>query len=195
MQCCQCGKPAMFLVGPDESPLCLDCNLKYQQLMQTHLDMLIRQLNSVRDEIDAKIGFHVTAPRIPERQSLNVTGGITLNNIKVDNSTIGVLNTGSIETVDVAIGALKGVNEDDIASAIKDLTQAVIENSTIQADTKDDMLELISVLAVEATAPKEKRRAKAMRPLLTRLNEIVGTVAGLIVIWEKVGPIITQAFQ
>jgi len=185
----------MFLLGPENYPLCLDCNLKYQQIVQTNFNMNVRLLNSVRDEIDAKIGFPVTAPRIPEMQTLNVTGGITLNNISVNNSNIGVLNTGSIETVDYAIGALQGANENSIASSIKELTQAVIESSTMQATIKDDILELISILAVEATAPKERRRSKAMRPLLTRLSELVSTAAGLIVIWDKVGPIITQAFQ
>ena len=118
MKCYQCGKPAMFKVGKEEVPLCLDCNLKLTQMSQMQLEANERMINFLSDQMDYSIGLPVSGPRFPPRKSIHV-GGINLNNIKVDNSTIGVLNTGNIESVDVSVTSLQQSGNSQLANAIK----------------------------------------------------------------------------
>ena len=102
MKCYQCSNPAMFLVGDKKVPLCLECNLKLVQMTQIQNDMLERTINYMSDHVDYTVGLPSSGPRYPERKTVNV-GGVTLHNISVNNSTVGVINSGSIGTIDTAL--------------------------------------------------------------------------------------------
>ena len=123
MKCHQCDKPAMYMVGNDKIPLCLDCNLKHTQISQMQFDNQAQMLNYLSDEIDDSLGLAPSGPRFPPRKTIHV-GGINLHNLKVDNSTIGVLNTGNIESVDVSVTSLQQSGNVQLADAIKELTIA-----------------------------------------------------------------------
>lgn len=123
MKCHQCSKPAMHLVGSGNAqvPLCLDCNLKHVQLITMQNDMLERQMNYLTDYMDMVVGLPGLSPKFPERKNVTI-GGITLNNIKIDRSTVGVVNTGSIETVDSAVTVLKQSGDPQLAAAFLELS-------------------------------------------------------------------------
>ena len=196
MKCHQCEKPAMFLVGEEGSrvPLCLDCNLKLVQTVAAQNDMLVEQMNYLTDAREATSGLSGILPRIPRRNVVQI-GDITLNNIKVDRSVIGVLNTGTIQTVDSAVTALRGSGEEALGSAITELSQAILSTPDVPDDVKTQMLEILSFLSTEATAPKEKRRATTMRTLWERLASLISDVDKLIQTWDRVGPILKLAFD
>ncbi len=195
MKCHQCSKPALYLVGPENAqvPLCLDCNLKHVQLITMQNDMLEREVNYLTDYMDLIVGLPGLGPKYPERKSVSL-GGVMLNNIKIDRSTIGVLNTGAIETVDSAVTVLKNSGDGQLAAAILELSQAVLNSGAVTADTKAKPVDILSVLASEATAPKERRRVAAIRPLLQEIATLIGGVVGLAEIWDRVRPILESAF-
>ena len=195
MKCHQCSKPALYLVGPENAqvPLCLDCNLKHVQLITMQNDMLEREVNYLTDYMDLIVGLPGLGPKYPERKSVSL-GGVMLNNIKIDRSTIGVLNTGAIETVDSAVTVLKNSGDGQLAAAILELSQAVLNSGAVTADTKAKTVDILSVLASEATAPKERRRVAAIRPLLQEIATLIGGVVGLAEIWDRVRPILESAF-
>ncbi|MDE2059349.1 MAG: hypothetical protein KGL31_00670 [candidate division NC10 bacterium] len=174
-------------------PLCLDCNLKHVQLITMQNEMLERQMNYLTDYMGMIVGLPGLGPRFPERKSVTI-GGVTLNNIKIDRSTIGVVNTGSIETVDSAVTVLRHSGDPQLATAILELSQAVLNSSALIADTKAKIVDILSVLASEATAPKGRRRLAAIGPLLQEIATLVGGAAGLAEIWDRVRPILEAAF-
>jgi hypothetical protein len=135
MKCCQCNRPAIFLIGDENIPLCLECNLKFVQMTTMQNEMLERQINYYSDLMDCTVGFGPSGPKFPERKTVNL-GGVALHNIKVDNSTIGFINTGNIETVDVALSALTNSGNNDIAIALNQLTTEVVKTSELQNDVK-----------------------------------------------------------
>jgi len=196
MKCYQCGKPAMFVVGPEgkQVPLCLDCNDKFQRMMSQQQDGLERQMNFLMEYMDMVTGIPTGGPRFPKREIIQMQGP-TFHNINIDRSTIGVLNTGSIQTVDSAVSVLHNSGADELSKAILHLTQAILSSAEIQNETKNDILEILSLLATEATVPKSKRRSKAMKPLLSQLSNLVGVASGLTTIWEHVKPILESVFQ
>ena len=132
-------------------------------------------------------------PRFPERRVVNL-GGSTYNNIRVDRSTIGVLNTGTIGNVDGARTRRKQAGESDLAAAVKAFTEALLQSSEAGRDVKNQVLEILSAVAAEATAPKEKRRPAVIRPLLQEISTLVQGVAALSALWAQYGPLITRFF-
>jgi hypothetical protein len=186
----------MFIVGPKDSrlPLCLDCNLKFVQTITLQNDMLERQFNYLAESMDRVTGLPGLTPRFPLHQAVTMEG-VTLNNIKIDRSTVGVLNTGTIGTVDAAVTTLKQSGESNAAETFTKLTEAVAKDPQLTLEQKNQIVELLSVLSTEATAPKERRRGAAMLPLLERLSTLVSGAASLTQLWAQYSPAIERLFS
>ena len=186
----------MFAVGPEgaETPLCLDCHLKFVQVMALRNDMLEREINYLTDVAGAVAGVPGALPRYPPRKVVSV-GNVTLNNIKVEGSTIGLLNTGTIGTVDGAVTALRQSGELKAAEVFTHLTEAVANDRQLSNYVSNEFLELLSVIATEGTAPKDRRRSGAMMPLLDRLATLVSGAASLAQLWNQYGPTLVQLFS
>jgi hypothetical protein len=186
----------MFLVGEEDAqtPLCLDHYFKLMQAFAIQSDILERQINFAADQIDLAMGIPGLAPKFPERRPVHI-GDVTLNNIKIDKSNIGVINTGTIGAVDAAITILKQSGEQSVATAIQKLTEAAISSKEASEEIKQQIVEILSVLATEAATPKEQRRSTIVRRLLVDLATIVNGVAALAQLWQLYGPVIENLFK
>ncbi len=198
MRCQNCPKPASIRVGPTDEqsiPLCVDCHLKFVQATAIKDDLYAGQMNMLMDMAEAISGVRGVMPRIP-RRTLAVPGGnVTFNNIKIDNSSIGVINTGTIGQVDTAIGALKQSGDGDAAEALKGLTEAIVTNTELTTEAKNEVLDILSVLSSEATVPSDSRRSAAMRPLLDQIGSVLNLVTSAANAWAQYGPAIEQLFK
>jgi hypothetical protein len=108
-RCYNCGKPAMYLVGPEgqEVPLCLDCEYKRSQIHARQIEQNERMINFLTEQMEATVGMPGILPRFPERKVNIIQGGkTTFNNLTITGSNIGVLNTGNLKIVDSAISVL-----------------------------------------------------------------------------------------
>lgn len=199
LKCYNCGKPAMYLVGPEgkEVPLCLDCNLKHTQMLAIENEQLERQLNYLADEMEFAIGLPGMLPRYPKRQvRILQADKIVLNNIRVSESNIGVLNTGNLEIVDSAITVLKqDTTTREISDAVSKLANAIAKSNELSPEKKNEALEILGVIASEATIPKERRKNNVIRTLLSAFPTAIQTAASVIQIWQTVEPIIKTFFQ
>jgi hypothetical protein len=199
VKCCNCDKPAIYAVGPEgeQLPFCLDCNLKHVQMLAIQNDQLERSLNYATEQMEAIVGISGILPRFPQRQVRVIEGGtVTLNNIHVSNSNIGILNTGNLEIIDSAITQL---NQDsgaqEISGALSKLATAIAASDELSVEKQNEAMQLLSVIATEATAPKQKRRGVIVKPLLASLATIIQTSASLIQIWQSVEPTISTFFN
>jgi hypothetical protein len=190
-KCHNCSKPAMFLVGPEgaRAPLCLDCYTKLAQVITAQNEMLQREIDSTEAEIYETFGLPIPQ-RLRRPTPQYFTGSINVSNIDVKDSSIGVLNTGTLNIVASAIGTLNNAGLHQIAAAISELTQATIQHNTLSPDQKNEIMELISALASEATLPPQNRRRGLLESLLLSLSNAIGATSGLITIWDKVKPIL-----
>ncbi len=162
----------MYRVGEDGVPLCLDCYLKHQSIVQQQTENLERLANFAIDQIDAQVGFLHRSPRFPPRPVQVVVEGIKLQNISVSNSVVGVINTGSIQSVDQSISALNLNGETEVAAALKGVSQAILQSADLSASQKNELVEYLSAISKEASTPVETRQKAVGKSLLEKVMQI-----------------------
>jgi hypothetical protein len=192
MKCHQCDRPALYLYD-EKLPLCLDCYLKIVQIANVNIANLEREMNFALDYMDFATGLPRMGPRYPERKTINMSG-LTFHNISIQGSNVGVVNSGHIHSVDIAMTALKADGQQKLFDAFKAISEAVLSHTSLDITKKNEVIEILSVLSAEATAPKEKRRTGAMKALATQLKDYLGIAKDLGILWAQWGPTILQAF-
>jgi len=198
MKCTNCGNNAVYKIQSPEGTiyLCIDCNLKHEQAQSLEFERNARLLNKLAGDFEMAVGLPLGIPRIPIPPPPAIhTGDLKLNSIKIDRSNIGVLNTGTIKTLRHVVTTLNNSGDKDAAAAIKALTEAVAAEQKIQAEEKNKILDILSLLASEATVPKEARRKAGMRPLMIELMTIFGGIPGLLQLWQQYSPVIAGLFD
>ena len=185
MKCHQCERPAIWRMGETNYPLCLECADKLQHIMNVQFLQSAAMSNMALDDMDAVVGaYGLPSARIPVRElALAMKGKTVLNNININNSTVGVLNTGDLARIDAVITLTKGTDAEVVGQHLTQLTEAVISSKELTAEQKQAILDLLHSLSEQVI---RERKPSVMRALLTAIKEplqglaaIVGIVDGL----------------
>lgn len=193
--CIQCGKPAVYEHG-EGIYLCIDCSLKFQQISNMKMINLAEHMNFLLSSVESSAGvprgllprYSITRPVINE-------GPINFNNFKIDNSTIGVINTGVVQEIDISMDNLKESGNAELIGLLKQFTELVVNENKINVDLKNDILEQLSTVTGQINLPKEKQKKSVIRSLLSGIGSTVklaATVPSLIILWEKIEPLINN---
>lgn len=194
MTCYQCQKPAMYQVGEQNIPLCLDCYYKFAQIQQQDIENNERRMNYLQDEIAHMVGLPPMGPRYPPRPQPVIVAGAKLHNIQVSNSVVGTINTASIGTVDQSISALLQIGEPDVANSIKALSEAILQSGDLTQNQKNELIESLSVISKEAATPKESRQNSVAKQLLEKAMKITGFANDIADICQKCWPVLLALF-
>lgn len=196
MQCQQCGRNALYLFGPGNNiPLCIDCYGKLMAIEFRRMEELERQQDRIEAEMNAMVGFDFK-PRVPPRQRPVVLAGNTvLNNIRVSNSQIGVLNTGTIGSIDNAVGLIRESGAPQVAKSLQAIAEGLAADSTLGHEKRDVALELLSGISTEAATPTPRRRTAVARALIVDLAQILSGAAATAQLWVQYGPVIEDFFR
>jgi hypothetical protein len=174
MNCFQCGKPAFYIVEGSSGNygLCIECNLQREQASALEHQRTMELLNTSLSLFSLQSG--IPMPQLPIRSApiIPITNMAT-NNIHVDNSAIGVLNLGYINTVERTVTTLKRTGQTSIANALTQLTQGTLDNSGLSAQQKNDVIEILSEIAQESEKPIERRRLAIVRSLTSSLRRFL----------------------
>lgn len=195
MKCYQCATPAMYEIGEQNIPLCLDCYFKLAQIQQQQVENNERMINFASDEMSAVVGLPPIGPRFPTRPRPVIVAGTKLNNITVNNSVVGTINTGSIGSVDQSISALIQCGEPSLAEAIKGLSEAILQSGDLTRNQKNELVESLSVIAKEAATPKEARRNTVALALLERAVQITSLANDITDVCTKWWPALVAVFS
>lgn len=187
MKCYNCDKNALYLVGPNDQkiPLCLDCYVKFQNVHAQQTAEHEREINYLTAQMESTVGLPGILPRYPERGQPISMKGVTLNNIHISKSHVGVINTGTIESVDATITVLKQSGSQEIADHLTRLTKKVVASNDVTNKAKNEVLEMLSVIGSEAVAPKERRRGAVVKAMIKELSLLLGRVVALNKLWEQ----------
>jgi hypothetical protein len=196
--CYQCGRPAVMGWPRRDGtmPLCIDCWTKLLSgLTQCHR-IMAETVNYLSDEMSFAAGMPPIGPRFALPPAPVVYAGDTvLNNVDISNSNIGALNTGTIASIDSAVGYLASNRQEPIATALKDLTEGIASSDELTKKQRSEAVELLSLVATEAAYPAERRRSMAILPTIARLGTILSPVNALSQLWAKYEPVVTAFFS
>jgi hypothetical protein len=185
----------MYQVGEESIPLCLNCYFKLSQINQQEAETHERMLNYLSDEMDEIVGLPSTGPRFPPRPQPVYVGGVKLNNISVNNSVVGTINTGSISNIDQSISALIQLGEQGIAEAIKEFSEGILQSNDLTRNQLNELIEILSVLAKEAATPQESRENTVVQTLLEKAMKITSLANDITDVCQKWWPAIVAAFS
>jgi len=88
---------------------------------------------------------------------------------------------------------MKGQGENDLAEAVRELTDAVIESNEINDSTKNEINEQLEFLVAQAMAEAKNRSMGTVKSVLAGIKDSVSTVSGLLAIWNNLEPLIKVA--
>jgi hypothetical protein len=123
----------------------------------------------------------------------------TFNNISIDRSVIGMLNTGQlkeVENISISISSLEESGYKDVAEAIRQLTKAVAEYQGISNEQRTELLDQLDELSNQATLSPERRvKPGVLKVILTGLAASLGAAGGLAEVWSTWGSTILAFFN
>jgi len=191
--CSQCGKKAVVTINGN--PLCVDCYLKFQQAVNIQATNLVHEMNYLTDTIESTIGLYGVLPRYKIPQIGVYKGPLTLNNINVDNSIIGSINTGDVKQIDVAMDQIKKSGNDILLKALKEFTESVINTEKLNKNLKNEIIEQISFVTSQSVLLKEKQKTGILRGVLLGIKNIVTPIPSLLTLWDKLQPLLEHIFH
>jgi hypothetical protein len=112
--------------------------------------------------------------------------------IHIQNSNIANLNLGAqVGTINAALQIISGGDaaQQELARAIEQLTEAVVQASLPNAD-KQEVVEALSTIAEQAAKKPEARSKGTLKALVAWLPTAISAANNLTTLWDKLGPII-----
>lgn len=192
MKCYNCSKLAMYGVGEPgkEVPLCLDCYTQWSNVQQQNLDNLRHMMNFASAQMESSVGMPAGfLPRLEGAPKRINYERLHMTNINVSNAQIGVLNTGSVGTIDATITLLRNEGNTAWGDAIRQMTQALVDTKDLNESNKNEAMELLAALSKEGVTPKPERKGGVIRALMSRLGELFVASEALRSLWEHLSPI------
>ncbi|HEY9833547.1 MAG TPA: hypothetical protein V6D26_23550 [Stenomitos sp.] len=182
-QCGQCGKG--FKVHINNMGLCIDCYERLKILQNQELLTAMMQANMAAEEMDTIAPWGPSTPRYNinafaetiRRQSI-------MNNIRIENSSIGVINTGNIESLNQNIQFLGALNK-DLAYELSNLSKAILQSSMAE-EGKSEAIDNISYVADQYAKPEDKRNKSVLKNTISTITALVSTSADLVQLWESI---------
>lgn len=115
--------------------------------------------------------------------------------IHIEGSTVGNVVVGTVANIQSNINISRGISGEDLAVALRAVTEACLADQDFTDDQRQEALEAIEYLSEAATKPPEQRRIRNIRTIAAGLAAVMATAAQAGQIWQEWGPVITQAFH
>jgi hypothetical protein len=188
--CGQCSRPG--IVAVNDAALCVDCYYKFEVARTLGFRIAAIGMNHAAAEMDSIAGLRNFTPRIqvPDMPK----GPFILNNIKVDNSVVGSINTGNVQSIDVSVTVLKEAGNEKISDALKALAEVIANSHDITASNKDSMLDQVAYLSEQAVAAAKDRRPGMIQAALASITQGAAAVTAIATAWAAAAPLLKSYF-
>ena len=188
--CGQCGKPAIVQAGGVS--LCVDCYYRLTVAQTLQLRNAAIGANAAAQQMDFVSGLRNFTPRMQVPDLPPVP--LTLNNIRVDRSTVGAINTGEVAKIDVSITVLEQAGNKDVSEALRNLTQVILDLADIPDATKSETLDQVAYLSEQAAAAAKDRKPGMIKAACNAVTTVATTTTTLATAWNAAAPILRGFF-
>jgi hypothetical protein len=171
----------MFSIGPNEVPVCLSCYKDWKQINIDSINATNRTMQWADQTMLEILGFP------PTNSSVNNVD-VNMGNINhINNSTIGLINNGKLQTnsIEIAIDFLQKNNQKEIADILKKLSDLLLNDLSISTGQKKSSLELIEFIAEEASKPANYRKTGLIFDAIVKLDSFFSLVTNGLVVWNN----------
>jgi len=177
--------------------LCIDCHLKFQQALAIQNEQLSSTLNWLTDQMESRIGLSGVLPRIhvPKPVHIHNSGKTNFNNIRIEGSVVGSINTGEVERIDLALTNVRAGGQDALASELQKITQAVLDSKELAQEARNEAVEGLSYLAEQAVLPQDRRQKSLGKRILSNIERLLTDSANLTAIYMGAAPILHKLFS
>jgi len=140
--------------------------------------------NAALDNADAITGVSGGFGRmqIPPPPRIVQSGPIVLNNIRVENSTVGVINTGDLKSIDSVVTTAKTAGHEALATALKEFTEAVLISQDLQQEAKNETISQLAFLSQQVVS-KQKQAPSVIRSIIFSIERTINGAASLVTLW------------
>ena len=197
-ECYHCDKPGLIKYG--ERVLCVDCYHKVAhadfmegQILHNQLSWTASNLNLIELDLHAGAGGLLPLKQMIIPQPPNAPR-YSSQQIKVSDSNIGVINAGTLVNLETGIQHIQNLGDKDLANAVKELTEAVLNTKEINDELKREIGEQLELLVTEALAGKDKQRKSLAKRVMSDISQSIASVAGLLTIWNSAQPLLQAYF-
>lgn len=175
-KCTQCGKPAMY--ETKGHLLCLDCYYKLQSINQQQTINYMVERNLLVEQMEATAGLYGLFPKyqIPQPSP------IISHNFNINNSTVGALNSGYIENMNVNLKQIEKDGNHELSNLINEFTDKVISED-ISNEIKNEVLEQLDFL-LNQLAGKEPPKKSLIKSVLKSIPLLIPNIESLVNIWD-----------
>lgn len=195
MKCNQCERPALYRMS-DNTALCLDCNFKVSQIRYSEFLINAAMMNQTMDDMEMAVGMQMSNERIPVAELAKAAQGKTVhNNIQIDRSSVGVINTGDVEKINAAITLTKETDAEEIGLKLKSLTQTVLDSNEFNNTSKNELIDLIQSLSEQIIGSHGGRKKSVALSLLNGIEERVKNVSSAWKIFKEMIPLVKEIFD
>ena len=193
--CSSCGNPAIMQIGGGKVYLCVDCYQKLEQARHSQFADSAALLNFLSAQMDSITGLPGIYPRIQIPNPVVQRGPVTFNNIDIDNSVVGSINTAQVKQLDATVGNIRIGGNEELANQLKKFTEAVLKVEELNAELRDELIEGLSFISSQFELQRNMRKSSIVKLMLQRIGEIVDTVKSLAPLWMPLLGEIQEYFQ
>ena len=152
--------------------------------------MAAAQYNVIQEQLSAGTGGLMPPKRIIIPPPPSSGDNYTFNNISVTESNIGAINTATAANIDASITIMQNQGNNELAVAITELTQAIIDSKEIEQAAKNEIAEQLQFLVAQVTAEPSNRSLGLVKGILIGIRNTISTATSLLTIWDKMEPLI-----
>jgi len=138
MKCSQCDREAVGIMNNGQGPaVCVEHYALFQNTIHRNISVLRDILQDQEDDINMMFGI----PPRPRRPAPVIhQGNNVFNQLKIDNSNIGVVNMGTIDSLNATISFVQQAGSTELANQIKSFAEAVSASTEIPKSYKKKYL-------------------------------------------------------
>jgi hypothetical protein len=188
MKCHQCERPAFYKYSQDVG-LCIKCFERKENIFHMQFLRTAAMINLADHELNNALGIDTHESPIPVAALAMANKGKekVYNNIHINNSNVGVVNTGDLAKIDAVITLTRGSDAEQIGTELKNLTEAIINFSEGLEKDKQELIELIQMVAEQIQSTRKK---SVLLSLLDGIGTRIQRFNTAITIYEKLRSLI-----
>lgn len=177
----------MYDVG--NVPLCLHCAATVEHISNMHWLKNAAMMNQALSDMDMVTGIPLGGDRIPVAAVASaMRRNPILNHIHINNSQIGVLNTGLIERVDATITLTRGTEFESVGDHLKVFTEALANSVDVEQKTREALAELVESLSDQINQRKRASITATMSAILEKSSQVAALAPAAEALWLAVKP-------